>query len=1168
MMRSLCCFDGALMPGNKNDKKIMAFVAHSPIKTTAFLAMIFLSFLLVGSARAETGTPQWTVTSVSAPTNFAPSAQNVDSYLVTVENTGGSATDGSTITVTDELPSGLSLAAAGVSGEDPLNGTHLGCVNRSCTYTGVVVPDEALVIEVPVDVASAKQLKELPEPTCPVPAEAVSCLTNVVRVSGGGAPDAAISTPTAISSTRASFGISPGGAATSLSSNQAGAHPDLTTAIAFNTADPTGALAGAPKNVTDALPPGFAGDLVDTPSCSTELFSIRACPIGSQIGVVTLTITLFHKPRETAIMPVYNLAPNPGEVAKLAFYALNVFAVEGEVALRPSDYGLNAVFYDTNETPAELDSVSLTVWGVPALAVHDALRWQEGPHALGHFGVASDAQPVPFFTNPTACSGQKLAARFTADSWEQPESYVEESMPFGPIARCDGLSMAPTLSILPTTTQAYSPTGLHLEMGIPQTYQSGEGLATANLDSAVVALPEGVTVNPSAGAGLGACTQAQYEAEPVQAVPGEGCPSNSKLGSVEIETPSLKEPVLGSVYVAQPYANPFSEPGHPNGSLLALYVVARIPERGVLVKAAGKVALDPVTGRLVTSFEDLPPLPFGELTFRLREGATAPLVTPPACGDYSAQAQLTPWSELSGAPLEPPIAPFAITTGVGGGPCPGGGGAGGIPFAPGVTAGTENNDAGSYSPLDIRISRNDGEQEITGFATQLPPGLTGNLSGVEQCSEAQIALARGKTGAEEQAGPSCPAGSEIGHTIAEAGVGAVLVQTPGKIYLGGPYNGSGPCTTGESGCAPFSVVAITSAKVGPFDLGTVVVHLPLFIDPVTAQVTVGSGSANQIPHIIKGIVIHLRNIDIYINGGGRNLDHFTLNPTNCTPSTLSATVIGGGAEPANPADNNPVTITDPFQAANCANLKFEPKFQVSTSGKTSKANGASLHVNLTYPAGALTHDTNIKQVKVELPKQLPSRLTTLQKACTQAQFKANPAGCPAASLIGTAKAITPILPVPLEGPVYFVSNGGEAFPNLIMVLQGDGVTIDLVGDTFISKSGITSSTFKAVPDQPVQSFELTLPEGKFSALAANGNLCAVTKTVVVKKKVPVKVKGRKKTVTRKVKETQAASLAMPTEMVGQNGDTIHQSTPVSVTGCGKAKVKKPAKHKPKKKGRK
>jgi hypothetical protein len=589
---------------------------------------------------------------------------------------------------------------------------------------------------------------------------------------------------------------------------------------------------------------------------------------------------------------------------------------------------------------------------------------------------------------------------------------------------------------------------------------------------------------------------------------------------------------------------------NPFNSLLALYIVARLPDRGIIVKAAGQVTADPFTGQLVTTFDGLPPLPFSTFTFKFHSGATAPLVTPPGCGSYTVQAQLTPWAVPSQL-LAPAIPPFPITSAFDGGACP----SGGVPpFAPQVLAGTQNNKAGSYSPMYLRVIRGDGEQEITGFASQLPAGLTANLSGVPFCSEAAIALARTKTGAQEESEPSCPAQSQIGHTLVGAGVGSVLAQAAGKIYMAGPTLPEGPNQPG----APFSIAAITSAKVGPFDLGTVVVHLPLQINPETAAVTIPAGAADQIPHIIKGIVVHVRDIRVYIDKQA-----FTLNPTSCERQTFSATVIGSGQSFVNPADDVPVTVTDPFQAADCANLAFKPSFKVSTSGKTSRANGASLTAKLTYPTAPQGSQANISRVKVDLPKQLPSRLTTLQKACTAAQFNANPAGCPAASFIGHAKAVTPILPVPLEGPAIFVSHGGEAFPSLEIVLQGYGVTIDLVGSTFISKSGITSSTFKTVPDQPVTSFELTLPEGKFSALAANGNLCSVTTTATVKKKVTKKVHGKTVHRTISTKVTKPASLTMPTEFVAQNGAVIHQSTPISVTGC--AKGKKAAK---KKKGKK
>ncbi|MFZ1925099.1 MAG: hypothetical protein WAU42_03045, partial [Solirubrobacteraceae bacterium] len=606
------------------------------------------------------------------------------------------------------------------------------------------------------------------------------------------------------------------------------------------------------------------------------------------------------------------------------------------------------------------------------------------------------------------------------------------------------------------------------------------------LKGATVTLPEGMTANPGLAEGLGSCTPEQYARETSASLPGAGCPDESKIGTVTIETPLLATPINGAVYIATPYDNPFGEPEHPGGSLLALYVVAKEPERGILVRSAGKITPDPSTGRLVTTFEKqpavdgapvqegLPQQPFSKFTLRFSGTGTAPLITPPTCGNYNVAGLLTPWS----APLSPvSIAsqPFEISEGVAGRACP----TGGVPpFKPQVISGTNNNAGSSNSPFYLRLLREDGEQELVRFSTTLPPGLTGNLSGVAKCSDSAIEAARGKMGAAEQANPSCPAASEIGHTLVGAGVGKTLAENPGKIYLAGPYHG-----------APLSIVSITSAKVGPFDLGTVVIRFALDINPTTAQVEISGAQSDPIPHILHGIVVHVRDIRVYIDR-----PNFMINPTNCEQKTITDTITGSGSSYANAANQQTVNVSTPFQAADCSSLTFKPAFKVSTSGKTSKALGASLTAKLTVPA-ALGTQSNIKEVKVDLPKQLPSRLTTLQKACTAAQFNTNPAGCPAASNIGSAKAITPILPVPLEGPVYFVSHGGEAFPSLEIVLQGYGVTIDLVASTFISKAGITSSTFHTVPDQPVTSFEITLPEGKFSALAANGNLCSVTNTV-------------------------------------------------------------------------
>lgn len=1042
------------------------------------------------------GAARWTVTAVSAPTNFrAGDESGDDAYKVIVENTGSVASTGP-ITVTDVLPAGLSLDSAGVVAfaQTPAieEKIPVSCEGLTCTYSGKVIPDETIVLTIPVDVELATE---------PV-------VDNTVMVAGGGAPNASMLTPTAIGSEKAGFGISAGSATTALSSSQAGAHADLTTTIGFNTVTRRGQLAGAAKEVVDHFPPGFAGDLVDTPACPIAVFAQNECPIGTQIGVQTLTFAATGTATRTqvTVTPVYNLVADPGDVAKLGFYVLG-FGIQGDVSVVPGENVLQTVFQNIHETSVELDSVSLTIWGVPSSPVNNAWRWNGESGLDGKFGIPSTNPLVPYLSNPTSCTSEPVAATISARSWQEPtakpskELMTEVRTPFGPMVGCDRLKLPSTFLVQATTQEAYAPTGLNAELGVHQTYENAEGLASSHLNKAVVTLPEGMTVNPSAGSGLGSCTLEEYEYEQkeIEPVAGEGCPSDSKLGSVKILAPAIKEEAVGSVFIATPYANPFSEPPeHPDGSLLALYVIARIPDRGVIVASAGKVTANPVTGQLRTVFEDLPQLPFTTFTLSFRQGQTSPLVSPPACGQYSATAELTPWSNLEEV-IQDTSAPFSIVQGFGGGLCP----TGGIPpFAPQVTAGTHENDAGSYSPVDIRITRNDGEQEITGFSSQLPPGLVANLTGIPFCSEADIALAREKTGAQEEAEPSCPAASLIGHTLVGAGVGQVLSYASGKIYMAGPFEG-----------APLSIAAITSAKVGPFDLGTVVVHLPLQIDPNTADVTVPAGAADQIPHIIDGIVIHVRDIRVYIDR-----PNFALNPTNCTPTTFTSSVIGSGASFNDPSSDIPVTVNDPFQAANCATLAFKPTFTVTTNGKTNKLDGASLTAKLTYPNAPLGTQTNTAKVKVELPKRLPSRLSTLQKACIETTFNTNPADCPPGSIVGTVTAITPIIPAPLTGPAYFVSHGGAKFPELIFVLQGYGLTFDAHAETFISKKGITTSTFNSIPDVPLTSVEVKLAQGPHSALAANGNLC----------------KGK---------------LTIPTTFTAQNATTIEQNTKITPTNC-------------------
>jgi uncharacterized repeat protein (TIGR01451 family) len=1078
------------------------------LRASASIAAVGLALLFVGFAppSAQAAGPQWTVTSVSSPTNFKPAteAETEDSYKVLLTNTGSASSNGSPVTVTDVLPAGLALDSAGASGFNPLakeNGqppeAGFSCVLRTCTYGGVVAPDQTLQFTFPVDVTLAES----------------GSLINTVHVSGGGAPAAQVSIPTAISSTPAQYGIAPGGATTALSTTQAGAHPDLTNTIAFNTVAANGAQPANFKDVAYDLPPGFAGDLIDTPACGAAAFLFDKCPISTQVGITTVTLT--GEISGSFMKPVYNLAPNPGEVAKIGFNlgsGIGLF-IEGGVTVRPGDYGLRTVFSNTNQALDEVNNVSLTIWGVPASGIHDPLRWKETevpgsglPTIFGHFGTTTDSARVPFFTNPTSCSGEALHSSFLVTSWEHPDpaEATTEQMPFGPIVGCDRLTIEPTIETQTSTDAAETATGLNVALSVPQTNENAGGLATSHLDDATVTLPEGMSLNPSAGSGLGSCSLAQfaYEGTTAAPIPGLGCPNNAKVGSVKVKSPAVAEEAFGSLYVARPFENRFN-------SLLALYLVARIPNRGVVVTAAGKVTADERTGQLTTVFEENPQLPFSDFTLAFRQGATSPLVTPPICGAFTADADLTPWSVPDQQHLL--SSSFEIIRGVGGGPCPSGATP---PFHPGLFAGTVNNRAGSYSPFYVRLSRQDGEQEITHFSIKLPPGVSGKLAGIPECSDAAIAQAKSREhdqgGAEEEATPSCPAASEIGHSLVEAGVGSVLAQAPGKMYLAGPYHGSN-----------LSMVSITAAKVGPFDLGTVVVRFALKIDPETAEVSVDGQGSDPIPHIVDGIPVHLRNIRAYVDR-----PDFALNPTSCKATSTASTVLGSGKDFVSEADDVPVTVTSPFQAADCAALGFKPSLALSLKGGTKRGATPAFKAVLTYPKGT---NANIAESQVTLPHSEFLEQSHIGTVCTRPQFKEGKIPgekCPAASVYGRARAVTPILSEPLEGPVYLRSSSHN-LPDLVAALHNSQVDIALDGRIDSVENGRIRNTFEAVPDAPVSKFVLEMQGGKKGLLVNSTDICRTKHKAI-------------------------------SHFVGQNGK-VYDTNPVLAAKCPKAKKKGKAK---------
>jgi hypothetical protein len=663
-----------------------------------------------------------------------------------------------------------------------------------------------------------------------------------------------------------------------------------------------------------------------------------------------------------------------------------------------------------------------------------------------------------------------------ADSWEEPHNVVSATLvePLPALEGCNRLPFGAQMVLAPEVATASTPTGLEVKVHVPQDVAlNPSGLAESTLRDTTVTLPEGLILNPSGADGLQACTEAQVGFTGVEAgadvftpgLPSPFCPDAAKVGTVTITTPLLPNPLKGAVYLGSPA--PEGETGrNPFGSLIAIYIVAEDPVSGVLVKLPGEVIPDPTTGRLVASFEHTPQLPFEDLTVHFFGGARAPLSTPAYCRSYTTATSFTPWS--GGAPVNP-TSSFAITSGANGSPC-----ADPLPFSPTMTAGSTNLQAGTFAPFTMTMSREDGNRNLAGIAVHMPPGLLGRLSSVTPCPEPQAA--------EGSCGPQ----SLIGHTLTSVGLGPDPYAVAGTVFITGPYKG-----------APYGLSIVTPAVAGPFDLGSVVVRARITVDPYTSALTVTS---EPLPTILHGIPLQIKHVNVTVDRPG-----FTFNPTNCSHLSISATISGERGATA------PVSV--PFEVANCATLPFKPKLTALTLARTSKVGGAALHVKVVSGAG----QANIAQVRVLLPKVLPSRLSTLQKACLAATFNANPGSCPAGSVVGTATAVTPVLPQPLTGPAYLVSHGGAEFPDLVIVLQGDGVTLDLVGNTDI-KHGITSSTFETVPDAPISTFDLVLPEGPHSALGATANLCRT-------------------------------NLTMPTTITGQNGAVIRQTTRIAVSGC-------------------
>jgi hypothetical protein len=884
----------------------------------------------------------------------------------------------------------------------------------------------------------------------------------------------------------------------------AGSHPSsLVVEANFNLAgkSPDGDL----RDMTVDLPPGLIENSTTLPRCTAAEFSSprispyekpslsgESCSALSQIGIVTLKTS--HGGGETRTFGVFNLTAPRGAPSRFGFvpiYGVPV-TITPHVRETGGEFGLT---WDLKNFPQELGATGfrMVIWGTPWALSHNSQRGNCLKEVEPNFGWAkcpiAESEPQheaqAYLTLPTSCD-VPLSFHVTATSWQQPTP-VQATSTAPPLQKCNELTFNPTPSGRLTTNRTTSPTGYDFTLDGPSAaLLNPAARASSQAKKAVVVLPEGMSVNPSVASGLGTCSESQFAAETLNSAPGAGCPNVSNIGQLTIETPLLEGRIEGSLFFATPKENRF-------GTLLALYMVAKAPTRGIMVKLAGRVDADPVTGRLTTTFDDLPQLPYSHFNVHFREGQRSPLASPSICGNYATQIATSPWIDPASTLRQ--ASPFVVNAGIGGGPCPQGSVE---PFAPGAVGGSLNSNASSYTPFYLHLTRGDGEQEITSYSATLPPGLLGKIAGIPFCPEDRIEAAKRQNGAESASTPACPQSSLIGHTSTGYGLGSTLAYAPGTLYLAGPYHGS-----------PLSVVAIDSAKVGPFDLGTVVIRSAIRINRQTAQVAIDSAGSDPIPHILSGFPLRLRDIRVYIDRS-----RFMVNPTSCNPFTVVSTLTGAGARFGDPSDDQSASAPTPYQVSNCSALGFAPRLALSLRGGVRRHSYPALTAVATPREG----DSNIGTATVTLPPKLFLAQDHLETVCTPRQFSAH--SCPKNSIYGTATAETPLLETPLSGPVYLRSNGNErTLPDLVAAISGRGVEIDVLGKIDSYKQGLRAK-FDVLPDAPVSKFTMALRGGDHGLIVNATNICAHRQVATAKfvgqdngvqnLQVPLKVKCKGK----------------------------------------------------------